>query len=120
MIQSDSWRKEKLDLLTKQEELFLLAVFRIGKDAYLVNIREHLMEHTGKEWAFGSIYITLEKLRRKGLIATHIGKPSSSQGGKAIKYYELTSAGIQTLRENKRLLDKMWKEFSDFSFDSKS
>jgi DNA-binding PadR family transcriptional regulator len=109
-----------LDLLTKQEELFLLAVFRIGKDAYLVNIREHLREHTGKAWAFGSIYITLEKLRRRGLIATRIGKPTSAQGGKAIKYYKLTQSGIQTLRDNKRLFDKMWKEFSDFSFDSKS
>jgi hypothetical protein len=37
-----------LDILTKQEELFLLAMFREGKDAYLVNIREHLREHTGK------------------------------------------------------------------------
>lgn len=108
-----------MELLTKQEELFLLAIFRIGKEAYLVNIREHLMEHTGKDWAFGSIYITLEKLRRKGLVVTRIGKPTSAQGGKAIKYYELTQKGIQTLRDNKRLLDKMWKEFSDFSFDTK-
>ena len=108
-----------MKLLTKQEEMFLLAVFRINKDAYLVNIREHLMEHTGKSWAFGSIYITLEKLCRRGLIATRIGKPSASQGGKAIKYYELTKSGIQILRENKRLLDKMWKEFSDFSLNTK-
>ena len=62
-----------MDLLTKQEELFLLAIFRIGEDAYLVNIREHLNRHAGKDWAFGSIYITLEKLRRKGLIETRIG-----------------------------------------------
>ena len=109
-----------MELLTKQEELFLLAVFRIGRDAYLVNIREHLREHTGKDWAFGSIYITLEKLRRRGLVTARIGKPTSLQGGKAIKFYELTQSGIQTLRENKRLFDKMWREFSDFSFDSKS
>ena len=108
-----------MDLLTKQEELFLLAVFCIGKGAYLVNIREHLRKNTNRDWAFGSIYITLEKLRRKGLVVTRIGKPTSTQGGKAVKYYELTQKGIQTLRDNKRLLDKMWKEFSDFSFDIK-
>jgi PadR family transcriptional regulator len=109
-----------MDLLTKQEELFLLAVFRIGENAYLVNIREHLMEHAEKDWAFGSIYITLEKLRRKGLITTRVGDPSSSRGGKAIKYYEMTRAGIRALLENKRLHDKMWKEFSDFSLESKN
>lgn len=100
-----------MELLTKQEELFLLAILGIGKDAYLVNIREHLKEHAGKDWAFGSIYITLEKLRKKGFIKARVGKPSSRQGGKAIKYYDLTKAGIQALRDNKRLHDKMWMEF---------
>jgi PadR family transcriptional regulator PadR len=102
-----------MQLLTKQEELLLLAIFRIKKDAYLVNIREHLKKHIGKEWAFGSIYITLEKLCRKGFVKNRIGAPTSSQGGKAIKYYDLTESGIRILKENKRLYDKMWKEFAD-------
>jgi DNA-binding PadR family transcriptional regulator len=105
----------EMNILTKQEELFLLAIFRIRKDAYLVNIREHLKKHTGKDWAFGSIYITLEKLHRKGYIKTRTGDPSSIQGGKAIKYYDLTEEGIRSLRENKRLHDKMWKEFVESS-----
>ncbi len=100
-----------MDMLTKQEELFLLAVFRINKDAYLVNIREHLFAHTGKEWAYGSIYITLDKLCKKGLLATQLGSPSSSKGGKAIKYYRMTEKGFQALAENKRLHDMMWKGF---------
>lgn len=102
-----------MNMLSKQEELFLLAIFRIPKDAYLVNIRQHLLEHTGKEWAFGSIYITLDKMLRKGMLETRQGSPSASKGGKAIKYYDLTKKGIQALEENKRLHDKMWKEFSN-------
>jgi DNA-binding PadR family transcriptional regulator len=102
-----------MHLLTKQEELLLLAIFRIQKDAYLVNIREHLKEHIGKDWAFGSIYITLEKLCRKGYVKNRIGSPTASQGGKAIKYYDLTESGIRILKENKRLHDKMWKEFAE-------
>lgn len=100
-----------MELLTKQEELFLLAVIAIGRDAYLVNIREHLKTQTGKDWAFGSIYITLEKLRKKGFLRASVGKPSSRQGGKAIKYYELTKEGIKALQDNKNLHDRMWKEF---------
>ncbi len=103
-----------MKFLTKQEELFLLAIFRIGQDAYLVNIREHLKLHAGKDWAFGSIYITLEKLVQKGLTQTRIGTPSTSQGGKARKYYELTQAGIDALNKNKRIHDKMWKEFNEY------
>lgn len=104
-----------MHLLTKQEELLLLAIFRIQKDAYLVNIREHLKEHIGKEWAFGSIYITLEKLCRKGFVKNRIGAPTASQGGKAIKYYDLTESGIRILKENKHIHDKMWKQFAEYT-----
>ena len=99
--------------LTKQEELFMLTVFSLEEPAYLVNIRNHLLENTGKDWAFGSLYITLDKLRKKGLIDTYLGKPKGTQGGKAVKYYTLTKDGITALKEAKRLQDVMWKEFSD-------
>jgi DNA-binding PadR family transcriptional regulator len=104
-----------MHLLTKQEELLLLTIFRIQRDAYLVNIREHLKKHIGKEWAFGSIYITLEKLCRKGFVKNRIGIPTATQGGKAIKYYDLTESGIRILKDNKHLHDKMWKEFAAYT-----
>ncbi len=102
-----------MELLTKQEEMFLLAVFGVGKNAYLVSIREYLKENTGKDWAFGSIYITLEKLRKRGLVQSNVGKPSARQGGKAIKYYKLSEEGIRALRDNKHLQDRIWKEFTE-------
>ena len=101
-----------MNILTKQEELFLLTIFRIRDNAYLVNIREHLIQHAGKDWAFGSVYMTLEKLKKKNLVDTRVGEPSATRGGKAIKYYELTDEGIKALQETKRLHDEMWKEFS--------
>lgn len=104
--------------LTKQEELFMLTVFSLKEPAYLVNIRNHLLEHTGKDWAFGSLYITLDKLRKKGLMDTYLGKPKGTQGGKAVKYYRLTKNGIDALTEAKRLQDVMWKEFTNsFNLD---
>lgn len=100
-----------MGFLTKQEELFLLTIHRLKGLAYLVNIREHLLEYTRKDWAFGSIYITLSKLVTKGLVTIHIGEPSSVRGGKAIKYYRMTEDGIAALVEAKELQDVMWGDF---------
>ena len=99
-------------ILTKQEELFMLTIFRLQEPAYLVNIRNYLFEHTGKDWAFGSLYITLDKLKKKGFVETYTGNPRHSQGGKAIQYYRLTEEGLHVLTETKRLNDVMWKGFS--------
>lgn len=101
-----------MNLLTKQEELYLLTIHRLGEPAYLVNIRGHLLEHTGKDWAFGSLYITLTKLLKKGLLETYTGEPSANRGGKAIKYYRLTEEGMFALTEAKKLQDVMWSGFS--------
>jgi len=98
-------------ILTKQEELFMLTILRLREPAYLVNIRNFLLEHTGKDWAFGSLYITLDKLRKKGFVETYTGKPKHTQGGKAIQYYRLTEEGLRALAEAKRLHDVMWKGF---------
>ena len=100
-----------MTFLTKQEELFMLAIIRLKEPAYLVNIRNFLIEHTGKEWAFGSLYITLDKLKKKCLLETYTGTPKHTQGGKAIQYYRLTEEGLITLAESKRLYDIMWEGF---------
>lgn len=102
-----------MKFLTKQEELFLLTILRVREGAYLVSIREHLLESTGKDWAFGSIYMTLEKLRRDGLVQIYFGEPSNERGGKAIKYYRLTTDGLKALRESKKINEVMWKDVSD-------
>jgi len=101
-----------MNFLTKQEELFLLTIYRLNEPAYLVNIRDHLLKFTGKEWAFGSLYISLDKLCRKGYVRTYVGEPSGSRGGKAIKYYHLTEEGVSVLAKTKELQDIMWKGFS--------
>jgi DNA-binding PadR family transcriptional regulator len=101
-----------MNFLTKQEELFLLTIYRLNEPAYLVNIREHLLKFTGKDWAFGSLYITLDKLYRKGYVKTYVGEPRGSRGGKAIKYYSLTDEGLSVLAKTKELQDIMWQGFS--------
>ena len=105
-------------LLTKQEELFMLTIFHLKEPAYLVNIRNFLQKNTSKDWAFGSLYITLDKLRKKGFVDTYTGQPRHTRGGKAIQYYRLTEEGIRVLSEAKKIHDVMWKGFS-FPFSKK-
>ena len=92
----------------------MLAIFRLEEPAYLVNIRDHLFEYTGKDWAFGSIYITLNKLKKKDFVLSKTGMPINRRGGKSIQYYELTDYGIKALKHSKQIQDVMWREFNAF------
>ncbi|MCP4728309.1 MAG: hypothetical protein GY863_24950, partial [bacterium] len=51
-----------MKLLTRTEELILLAVWRLKESAYSVSIHEEISKLSGKEWSLGSIYMPLERL----------------------------------------------------------
>ncbi len=95
--------------LTRLEELFLLAILQLDEAACLDTMRRYLLQHTGKDWAFGSLFVSLAKLERSGLVRTRYGAPRGGRGGKAIKYYAVTSEGLSALAAAKKVHDEMWR-----------
>ena len=98
-------------LLTKLEEFFMLAVFHHNGPASLMDIREYLLDKTGKDWAIASLYIALDKLKKKGFVKSFKGEPKNIRGGKALRYYHLTERGVQALDEAWKMQGPMWKDF---------
>jgi DNA-binding PadR family transcriptional regulator len=97
--------------LTKLEELFMLAVFHHEGPASLVDIREYLLERIGKDWAIASLYIALDKLKKKGFVKSFKGEPKNVRGRKALRYYLMTERGINALKETWKMQEAMWKDF---------
>jgi PadR family transcriptional regulator PadR len=102
-------------ILTKLEELLLLAIFQIKENSCLLNIWEILVRDTGKDWALASLYLSLENLRKKGFVRAFRGKPSLRRGGKAVTFYQITQQGLNALSETKKIQDRMWKGFPEFA-----
>jgi DNA-binding PadR family transcriptional regulator len=97
--------------LTKLEELFMLAVFHQNGPASLMDIRRYLLDRTGKDWAIASLYMALDKLKRKGFIESFKGDPKRVRGGKARRYYMVTKKGIRVLEESWNMQEDLWKDF---------
>jgi PadR family transcriptional regulator, regulatory protein PadR len=86
----------------------LLAVIRLGDDAYGVPISDTIAEASGREIAAGSIYITLERLQAKGLVTSRLGESTRERGGRAKTYYQITGNGVRAVRHAQRTLTKLW------------
>lgn len=80
------------------ELLTLLAVARLGEDAYGVTIRETLESRTSRAVTLGAIYKTLGRLESKGLVAVTIAPPTAERGGRRKKMYTLTEDGLAAVR----------------------
>src|SRR6476646_2011585 len=96
------------DILGGFELQVLLAVMRLGEDAYGVPISDTIEEASGREIAAGSIYITLDRLESKGLVTSRLGESTPERGGRAKTYYQITGKGVRAVRAAQRTLVKLW------------
>jgi len=99
----------KRDQLGNFELMVMLVLIRLGENAYGVPICEELEKRTGRDVAVGSVYAALERLEDKGFIRSELGEPTPERGGRAKKYFHLTTRGLKEVREMQRSLVKLWQ-----------
>jgi PadR family transcriptional regulator, regulatory protein PadR len=80
------------------EQLVLLAVLRLGDEAYAVPVRQAIEVAAGRSVSRGALYTTLERLEAKGLLSSRMGEPTTDRGGRARRYHSVTPAGLRALR----------------------
>lgn len=91
------------------ELLVMLALIRLGDEAYGVPIAAEIERATGREAALGSVYATLERLTEKGLVISELGEPTAERGGRARRYFHSTRQGLDRVRETRAALTRMWR-----------
>lgn len=97
-----------MKILSRTEETILLAVRALEPEAYGLAIGAHLKKVTGKSWSVGAIYIPLERLEQRGLLASHESEPSPQRGGRSKRFFKLSPNGMAALNEARKLHDALW------------
>lgn len=90
------------------EQMILLAVLQRKEDAYGVTIHDELARHTTRPLARGAVYMTLDRLEKKGLLKSTLSDPTAERGGRAKRCYTLTKQAVQALQASRRTLLSLW------------
>ncbi len=98
----------KRDHLGSFELMVILALIRLGEDAYGVPISREIEGRSGREVALGSVYATLERLEEKDLVSSELGEPTPERGGRAKRYFRITAKGLREVRATRRALKRLW------------
>jgi DNA-binding PadR family transcriptional regulator len=88
--------------LGELEQLLVLALLRLGGDAYGAAIRAEILERTGRSITPGAIYPTLDRLEARGLLKSHMGDPTPERGGRARRHFHVTPAGLREIKRSWR------------------
>ena len=97
----------KGDFLAEFELYVMLALSRLGDDAYGVTLRREIEERAGRPVSIGAVYATLARLEDKGFVRHRISDPLPVQGGRSRKYFRLTGEGERVLSHSAGMLTRM-------------
>jgi PadR family transcriptional regulator PadR len=97
-----------VDAIGEFEQVVLLAVLQRRGDAYGVTIHEELARHTRRPVARGAVYMTLDRLEKKGLLTSALGDPTPERGGRARRTYKLTASAVRALKASRSTLLSLW------------
>ena len=88
------------DWLGEFEQLVLLAVLRLGANAYGFAVQQEIQKRTGRSCSIGALYTTLDRLQKKGFVSAWLGEPTPERGGRAKKFFKVEAAGELALRQS--------------------
>lgn len=109
-----------MKLLSRNEEIILLAVWRLAGDAFGISIRDQVSEASGFQWSLGAVYVPLDKLTRKGYIEKSYSRPEARRGGRSKVMYRLTSKGREVLRTAREIQTSLWKGIPGRAFEEEA
>jgi PadR family transcriptional regulator PadR len=79
------------------EQLILLALVRLGADAYGASLRTEIERRTGRTISAGALYTALDRMEKRGLVVSRLGDPTPERGGKRKRLYTLQPTGERAL-----------------------
>jgi PadR family transcriptional regulator len=99
-------RRERLG---EFELIVMLAIVRLGEEAYGVPIRLDIEQRTGRTLTVGALYRTLDRLEDKGYVTSAFSDPTPERGGRSKRYFKVKPLGLRSLRASREALAAMWE-----------
>lgn len=101
-----------IEPLGEFEQLVLLAVLRTSQEdrqAYGISVFDELVARTRRRVARGAVYMTLDRLEKKGLLTSFLTEPTAERGGRARRCYRVTKTATAALRASRTALQRLWE-----------
>ena len=97
------------------EEVILLLVGILGKDAYAFRIAEEFEAQTGRSASIGAVHSALTRLDAKGFLTSEMGGPTAERGGRRKRIYTITAYGRKALHAAREFRMNLWNQYPDFA-----
>ena len=102
------------------EELVLLTVGSLYKEAYGVAIMDEITGQTNRKVNISAVHAVLQRMEKKGLVKSSMGGATNERGGRRKRYFTLTQAGKRVLDESMALRMQLYESIPNLGFNFSS
>lgn len=104
--------KNRQHPITRADEILLLAILKLKDNAYGTTIVKEIKKRSGKELSFGSLWVSLDNLNKRGFIEKREDTQIPPRGGRKKVFYQLTADGVRSLEEARVFHKTLWSGVS--------
>ena len=97
------------------EEVILLLVGILDKDAYAFRIAEEFETQTKRAASIGAVHSALTRLNNKGFVTSKMSSSTAERGGRRKRIYALTAYGRKALQSARDFRMNLWDQYPGFA-----
>jgi len=101
------------------EELVLLIVGVLYRDAYGVAVMDEIKNQTGRSLNISAVHAVLTRLEEKNLLVSKMREPTGERGGRRKRIFSLTAVGKQSLEETNEMRNQLFNQIPDVALQFK-
>ena len=100
------------------EELVLLMVAVLKKEAYGLAICDEFKKQAGRTATIGAVHATLNRLEEKGFVESGLGGATQERGGRRKRLFTITALGKKALIQSRDVKVNLWTQIPDLSIQN--
>lgn len=91
------------------EEIVMLTVGVLYKEAYGVAIKKEIENRLSRNVSVGALQTALQRLEAKGYLTSHDGEATRERAGRPKRYFVITAYGKKALEYSRSTRESLWK-----------
>lgn len=99
------------------EEIVILTIGVLYREAYGVSIKEEIESRLSRKVSMGALHTALVRLEKKGYIRSSDGESTEERAGRPRKYFQITALGKKAMIHAKETRDNLWRAIPKAVFE---
>jgi PadR family transcriptional regulator, regulatory protein PadR len=101
------------------EEIVILTIAILYKEAYGVAIKQEIESRLSRNVSMGAMHTALVRLEDKGYVKSFKGEETDERMGRPRRYYQITALGKKAMEYSKETRNELWRAIPKVSLDLK-